>query len=202
MDLNQLFIICLKRPTELPLKLSPIKLKLNTIVEAAIFIAAITSLLNSSVDRLVFKSVENASELLQNNALSVLFNPLSMFAFELIFILTIMISILIFSNFSSKNISIEELGKNVVFLCFVAFVLKFIQAAFVFVSYDLYYILRFLEMLWFVWALSSVVAILYGFKSVLLTAFFGVITISLVMGFLFMALISFLQFFAGDAPNV
>ena len=203
MDFKQLLIISLRRPAELPDTLSSFKVKLNTVVEGALFIAATTSLLNSSLDRLIFKSSESASKLLENNSLSFIFNPFSMFAFELIFIITVMVCILFFSNFSSQKVGIEELGKNVLFLFLVTFVFKFIQVLFLFISFDLYYIFRFFEVLWFIWALSSVVAILYRFKSVLLTAFLGAITVSLTMGVLLMIFISLMQFLlVGDLPNV
>ncbi len=194
MDLKQLLIISLRRPSEVPHILSQIKLKLNTIVEGSIFIAATTSLLNSSLDRLIFKSSENASKLLENNSFSFIFDPLSMFAFELIFIVTVMICILFFSNFSSQKVSVEELGKNVLLLFSVAFIFKFTQVLFIFISLDLYYIFRFFEVLWFIWALSSVVSILYKFQSVLLTAFLGAVSVSLTMGFLFMLFVSLMQF--------
>ena len=203
MDFKQLLIIGLRRPTELPQKLSQVKLELNTVVEGALFIAATTSLLNSSLDRLIFKSSENASKLLENSAFSFIFDPLSMFAFELIFIITVMGSILFFSNFSSQKVSVEELGKNVLFLFMVAFIFKLVQVFFVFISIDLYYILRLAEVLWFIWALSSVVVVLYKFKSILLTAFLGAITVSLTMGFIFMIFVSLLQsLLVGNIPNV
>ena len=203
MDFKQLLKISLRRPTELPHKLSQIKLELNTVVEGALFIAAITALLNSSLDRLIFKSSENASKLLENSSFSFIFDPLSMFAFELIFIITVMGSILFFSNFSSQKVSVEELGKNLLFLLMVAFIFKLAQVFFVFISIDLYYILRLAEVLWFIWALSSVVVVLYKFKSILLTAFLGAITVSLTMGFLFMIFVSLLQsLLVGDIPNV
>lgn len=203
MEFKQLLLSSLRKPADLPDLLSSLKLKLNTIVEGAIFIAATTSLLNSSLDKLIFKSSENASRLLENNSLSFIFNPLSMFAFELIFIITIMLSILFFSNFSKRKVSIEDLGKNVLFLFLAAFVFKFTQALFLFISLDLYYIFRFFEVIWFIWALSSVVVILYQFKSILLTAFLGAITVSLTMGFLLMIFVSIMQFFlVGNTPNV
>ena len=203
MDLKQLLMISLRRPAELPDKLSPFKLALNSVVEGALFIAATTSLFNSSLDVLIFKSSQNASKLLENNSLSFIFEPLSMFAFELIFIITVMLSILFFSNFSEQKVSIEELGKNVLVLFLVAFVFKFIQALLLFISIDLYYIFRFFEVLWFIWALSSVVVTLYQYKSVLLTAFLGAITVSLTMGFLFMIFVSIIQFFlVGNISNV
>ena len=203
MDLKQLLIISLRRPADLPDILSPVKFKLNTIVEGALFIAATTALLSSSLDRLIFRSSENASKLLENNSISFIFNPLSMFAFELIFIVTVIASILFFSNFSSQKVRIEELGKNGLFLFLVAFVFKFAQVLFVFISIDLYYIFRFVEVLWFIWALSSVVSALYSYKSVLLTAFLGAVTVSFIVGLFFMMLISIMQFLlVGNIPNV
>ena len=203
MDLKQLLIISLRRPTELPDILSPVKFKLNTVVEGALFIAATTALLNSSLDRLIFRSSENASKLLENNSLSFIFDPLSMFVFELTFIGTVVASILFFGNFSSQKVRIEELGKNVLFLFLVAFIFKIAQVVFVFISIDLYYIFRFCEVLWFIWALSSVVSALYHFRSILLTAFLGAITISLSVGFLFMLFISVIQFLlVGSSTNV
>ena len=203
MDLRQLVIMSLRRPAELPDFLNPIKLKLNSVVEGAVFIAATTSLLNSSLERLIFKSSEDASKLLENNAFSFIFDPFSMFVFELIFIVTVMGSILFFSNFSNQKVAIEEVGKNVLFLFLVAFVFKFIQVLSLLISFDLYYIFRLFELLWFIWALSSVVSILYKFSSVLLTAFLGTITVSLAMGFLFMIFVSLMQLLiGGDLPNV
>ena len=203
MEFKQLLLLSLRKPTYLPDLLGSLKLKLTTIIEGAVFIAATTSLLNSFLDRLIFKSSENASKLLENNSLSFIFYPLSMFAFELIFIITVMLSILFFSNFSKQKVSIEELGKNVLVLFLVAFVFKFIQAVLLFISIDLYYIFRFFEVLWFIWALSSVVVTLYQYKSVLLTAFLGAITVSLTMGFLFMIFVSIIQFFlVGNISNV
>ena len=203
MEFKQLLLLSLRKPAYLPDLLGSLKLKLTTIIEGAVFIAATTSLLNSFLDRLIFKSSENASKLLENNSLSFIFYPLSMFAFELIFIITVMLSILFFSNFSKQKVSIEELGKNVLVLFLVAFLFKFTQALFLFISLDFYYILRFFEVLWFIWALSSVVVTLYQFNSVLLTAFLGAITVSLTMGFLFMIFVSIIQFFlVGNITNV
>ena len=203
MEFKQFLLLSLRKPADLPNLLCSFRLKLNTIIEGAVFIAATTSLLNSLLDRLVFKSSENASKLLENNSLSFIFYPLSMFAFELIFIITVMLSILFFSNFSKQKVSIEELGKNVLVLFLVAFVFKFIQALLLFISIDLYYIFRFFEVIWFIWALSSVVVTLYQYKSVLLTAFLGAITVSLTMGFLFMIFVSIIQFFlVGNISNV
>tara|TARA_Y100001978_G_C23450881_1_gene317629 strand:- start:55 stop:435 length:381 start_codon:yes stop_codon:yes gene_type:complete len=126
-----------------------------------------------------------------------------MFAFELIFIIAVIGSILFFSNFSNQKVSLEELGKNVLCLFLVTFVFKFAQVLFLVLSFDLYYIFRFFELLWFIWALSYVVAILYQFKSVLLTAFFGAITVSLTMGSLFMIFVSLMQYFLiGNESNV
>ena len=203
MEFKQLLLLSLRKPAYLPDLLGSFKLKLTTIIEGAVFIAATTSLLNSFLERLIFKSSENASKLLENNSLSFIFYPLSMFAFELIFIITVMLSILFFSNFSKQKVSIEELGKNVLVLFLVAFVFKFIQAVLLFISIDLYYIFRFFEVLWFIWALSSVVVTLYQYKSILLTAFLGAITVSLTMGFLFMIFVSIIQFFlVGNISNV
>ena len=203
MDLKHTLKIALRRPADLPDALSPIKLKLSSVLEGAVFIAAITSLLNSLLERLFFKSSENASKLLENNSLTFIFKQFSMFAFELIFMITVMTSILFFSNFSHKKVAIEEIGKNVLFLFLVTFVFKFIQVLFLLISFDLYYIFRFFELVWFIWALSSVVSILYKFNSVLLTAFLGAVTVSLTMGFLFMIFISIMQFLlVGDLPNV
>ena len=203
MDLKQILLVSLKKPANLPETLSPLKLNFYTLIEGAFFIAATTSLLNSCLDKFIFRSSENASKLLENNSLSFIFNPLSMFAFELIFIIAVIGSILFFSNFSNQKVSLEELGKNVLCLFLVTFVFKFVQVLFLVLSFDLYYIFRFFELLWFIWALSYVVAILYQFKSVLLTAFFGAITVSLTMGSLFMIFVSLMQYFLiGNESNV
>ena len=203
MNFTKLLLISLRTPAELPGNLSPLKLEFKNIVEGALFIAAITALLNAILDKLVFRSAENASELLQNSSLVFIFNPLSMFTFELIFISTLILSILLCSNLSNNKVSVEELGKNVLFICLAAFVFKLGQVIFAFISFDLYYIFRFIEVLWFIWALSSVVAALYNYRSVLLTAFLGVIIVSLTMGFLFMIFISIVQLLLiSDVTNV
>ena len=203
MNLKQILLVSLKKPANLPETLSPLKFKLINVVEGALFIAATTSLLNSSLDKLIFRSSENATKLHENSSLSFLFTPLSMFAFEIIFIIAVMGSILFFSNFSDQKVSIEELGKNVLCLFLVTFVFKLAQVLSLVLSFDLYYILRFFELLWFIWALSYVVSILYKFKSVLLTAFLGAITVSITMGSLFMIFVSLMQYFLiGNESNV
>jgi hypothetical protein len=126
-----------------------------------------------------------------------------MFTFEMLFIFVLLASIVLFSKFSSQEVSFEELGKNVLCLFLVTFVFKFAQVLSLVFSFDLYYILRFFELLWFIWALSYVVSILYKFKSVLLTAFLGAVTVSLTMGSLFMIFVSILQYLLiGNQSNV
>ena len=51
MNFKQILLVSLKKPANLPETLSPLKLKLHTIVEGAFFVAATTSLLNSSLDK-------------------------------------------------------------------------------------------------------------------------------------------------------
>ena len=67
MELKQLLLSSLRKPADIPNLLSSLRLKLNTIIEGALFIAATTSLFNSLLDRLIFKSSENASKLIQSD---------------------------------------------------------------------------------------------------------------------------------------
>ena len=202
MDLNKLFIISLRRPSDLPLELRELNLKLNSVIEGAIFIAVLSALFDALI-KLIIISDNDVSETVNISGFLLTITPLSMFAFQLIILFSIMLSILFFGNFSNQKVSIEELGKNVLFVCLVSFVLNLMIAIFLLISNLLFFYMNILKSIWFVWALSSVVAILYNYKSIMMTALLGAVTTSLIvyiMGFLFMTLMQFLS--GGNTPNV
>ena len=202
MDINNLFMIGLRRPFDLPVVLSGFKLKLSTLIEGAVFIAIISALLDALMKLLIIPDV-NVSETIRVSGFLLTINPISMVAFQLIIITAITLSILLFSNFSSQKISIEELGKNVLFLFLVSFVLNLFMVIFILVSYRVFFYLNLLKFVWFVWALSSVVATLYNYRSVVLTALMGVVTTFFMMGFLLMTFVLLLQFLlVGEVSDV
>ena len=95
------------------------------------------------------------------------------------------------------------MGKNVLIICLVSLILNFILASFLLVSNLLFFYMNLLKSIWFVWALSSVVAILYKYKSVILTALLGTVTAFFIMGFLFMLFVSLAQLISGgNTSNV
>ena len=89
------------------------------------------------------------------------------------------------------------------FIIIIGIMLNFILASFLLVSNLLFFYMNLLKSIWFVWALSSVVAILYKYKSVILTALLGTVTAFFIMGFLFMLFVSLAQLISGgNTSNV
>ena len=169
MDLKKLFMICLSQPSKLPIEMEGLKIELKTVIEGAIFIA-ISSALFDALIKLFFIPSAEISETIKISGFLLTINPLSMFIVQFIIIIGIMLTILFFGNFSDQKVSLEELGKNVLIICLVSLILNFILASFLLVSNLLFFYMNLLKSIWFVWALSSVVAILYKYKSVILTA--------------------------------
>ena len=202
MDLKKLFMICLSQPSKLPIEMEGLKIELKTVIEGAMFIA-ISSALFDALIKLFFIPSAEISETIKISGFLLTINPLSMFVIQFIIIIGIVLTILFFGNFSDQKVSLEELGKNVLIICLVSLILNFILASFLLVSNLLFFYMNLLKSIWFVWALSSVVVTLYQYKSVLLTAFLGAITVSLTMGFFFMIFVSIIQFFlVGNISNV
>ena len=201
MDLKKLFMICLSQPSK-PIEMQGLKIELKTVIEGAIFIA-ISSALFDSLIKLFFIPGTEISETIKISGFLLTINPLSMFVIQFIIIIGIMLTILFFGNFSDQKVSVEELGKNVLIICLVSFILNFILASFLLVSNLLFFYMNLLKSIWFVWALSSVVAILYKYKSVILTALLGTVTSFFIMGLLFMLFVSLAQLISGgNTSNV
>ena len=202
MDLKKLFMISLSQPSKLPVEMQGLKIELRTVIEGAIFIA-ISSALFDVLIRLFFIPGTEISETIKISGFLLTINPLSMFVIQFIIIIGIMLTILFFGNFSDQKVSLEELGKNVLIICLVSLILNFILASFLLVSNLLFFYMNLLKSIWFVWALSSVVAILYKYKSVILTALLGTVTAFFIMGFLFMLFVSLAQLISGgNTSNV
>ncbi len=202
MDLKKLFMISLSQPSKLPIEMQGLKIELKTVIEGAIFIALSSALFDALIKLFLIPDTE-ISETIKISGFLLTINPISMFVIQLIIIMGIMLSILFFGNFSYQKVSIEELGKNVLFVCLVSFILNFILAIFLLVSNLLFFYMNLLKSIWFVWALSSVVAILYKYKSVILTALLGTVTAFFIMGFLFMLFVSLAQLISGgNTSNV
>ena len=200
MDLKKLFMICLSQPSKLPIEMEGLKIELKTVIEGAIFIA-ISSALFDALIKLFFIPGTEISETIKISGFLLTINPLSMFVIQFIIIIGIMLTILFFGNFSDQKVSLEELGKNVLIICLVSLILNFILASFLLVSNLLFFYMNLLKSIWFVWALSSVVAILYKYKSVILTALLGTVTAFFIMGFLFMLFVSLAQLISGGNPS-
>ena len=196
MDFKKLFMICLSQPSKLPIEMEGLKIELKTVIEGAIFIA-ISSALFDALIKLFFIPRTEISETIKISGFLLTINPLSMFVIQFIIIIGIMLTILFFGNFSDQKVSLEELGKNVLIICLVSLILNFILASFLLVSNLLFFYMNLLKSIWFVWALSSVVAILYKYKSVILTALLGTVTAFFIMGFLFMLFVSLAQLISG-----
>ena len=195
-------MICLSQPSKLPIEMQGLKIELKTVIEGAIFIA-ISSALFDALIKLFFIPSAEISETIKISGFLLTINPLSMFVIQFIIIIGIMLTILFFGNFSDQKVSLEELGKNVLIICLVSLILNFILASFLLVSNLLFFYMNLLKSIWFVWALSSVVAILYKYKSVILTALLGTVTAFFIMGFLFMLFVSLAQLISGgNTSNV
>ncbi len=198
MDIYKLYIDTLLRPASICDKIRPLNLSRKSIFEGSIFVAALGALVSAAMEKFIFRSSEKVNEMLLNNSVSFFFDPFTIFFFELLFIIVLIFTIFSFGNLSRNKIDIEEIGKLVVWICFVALGFKLIQLI-VATSYaQIYLILRVLEMIWFVWALSSVVCVIYGFRSLIMTAVTGLIFVSFVMAIFLLVIISIMQSFINN----
>ena len=203
MDIYKLYIDTLLRPATICDKIRSFRLTRKNIVEGAIFVACLGALVSSAMEKFIFNSKEKVNEIFTNNSLTFLFNPFATFFFEVLFIFVLIFTIFSFGRISSNKSDIEEVGKIVVWICFVSLGFKLVQLVIVVSDSDLYLIFRVLEMIWFVWALSSVVCVIYGFRSILITAITGLIVVSFVMVvFLIMILAMFQSFINNGSINV
>ena len=143
MDLKKLFMICLSQPSKLPIEMKGLKIELKTVIEGAIFIA-ISSALFDALIKLFFIPGTEISETIKISGFLLTINPLSMFVIQFIIIIGIMLTILFFGNFSDQKVSIEELGKNVLIICLVSFILNFFLASFLLVSNLLFFYMNLL----------------------------------------------------------
>ena len=195
MDIQKLYFDTLLRPASICGKIRALNLCRKNIVEAAVFVACVSTVLGAVMEKFIFGTKEQVSEVFANNSITFLFNPFSTFFFELLFIFVLIITILSFGSISKNKLDVEEVGKLVVWVCFVALSFKIVQLIVAAGSSNFYLIFRVLEMIWFVWALSSVVCVIYEFKSVILTAVTGLIVISFVMMVFLIVILSMVQSF-------
>ena len=198
MDIQKLYFDTLLRPASICGKIRDLNLSRINIVEAAVFVACVGTVVGAVMEKFIFGSKEQVSEVFSNNSITFLFNPFATFFFELLFIFVLIITILSFRNISKNKIDVEEVGKLVVWVCFVALSFKVVQLIVAAGSSNFYLIFRVLEMIWFVWALSSVVCVIYGFKSVIITAVTGLIAVSFVMVVFLIAILAMIQSFINN----
>lgn len=203
MDIYKLYLETLLKPMTICDKIRCFGLSRRKIIEGAVFVACMSALLSSAMEKFVFGSTEKVNEIFSNNSGTFLFSPFATFFFELLFIFVLIITILNFGNLSRNKRDIEEVGKLVVWICFVALGFKIVQLLAAASSSNFYLIFRVVEMIWFVWALSSVVCVIYGFRSVIMTAITGLIVVSFVMVvFLVVILAMFQSFINNGSINV
>ena len=203
MDIYKLYFETLLQPGSICDKIRSFSLSRKNILEGTIFVACLSAILSSVMEKFVFGSTEKVNEIFSNNSGTFLFNPFATFFFELLFIFVLVFTIFNFGNIFKNKLDIEEVGKLVVWICFVALGFKIVQLVVAASSSNFYVIFRVIEMIWFVWALSSVVCVIYGFRSILITAITGLIVVSFVMVvFLIMILAMFQSFINNGSINV
>ena len=198
MDFYKLYFDTLLQPATICHKLRALKVSQRNIFEAAVFVASLGALVSAAMEKFVFGSSEKVNEIFSNNTVTFLFNPFATFFFELLFIFVLILTIFSFGNISKTKIEVEEIGKLVVWICFVALSFKFIQFFVATTASNFYLIFRVLEMIWFVWALSSVVSVIYGFRSVIVTAITGLIVVSFVMVIFMILILTVVQSFINN----
>ena len=203
MDIYKLYFDTLFRPASICDEIRSFSLSRQNILEGTVFVACLSALLSSVMEKFVFGSTEKVNEIFSNNSGIFLFNPFAAFLLELLFIFVLIVTIFNFGNLSRNKRDIEEVGKLVAWVCFVALSFKLAQLVVAASSTNFYLIFRVLEMIWFVWALSSVVCVIYGYRSIIMTAVTGLIVVSFVMVvFLIVILAMFQSFFNNGSMNV
>ena len=198
MDIYNLFFNSLVKPSIICDEIRLYKLTRQNIIEGAVFVSCLGTIISFAMGHFIIDSSEQMQELLNSNSITFLFNPFATFLFELLFIVVLIFTILIFGNLSKNNRDFEEIGKVVVWICFVSISFKIIQLFFIATLSNFYLILRVLEMIWFVWALSTAVCIIYDFKSLIMTAVTGLIVVSFVMIFFLIVILSIVQTLLGS----
>ncbi len=203
MDFYKLYFDTLIKPASVADIIRSLKVSKRNIVEASAFVASLGALISVAMEKFIFGSSEKVNEIFSNNSVTFLFNPLATFFFELLFIFVLILTIYSFGNISKNKIDIEEIGKLVVWICFVAIGFKLIQFLVAASVSNFYLIFRVLEMIWFVWALSSVVSVIYGFRSVIVTAVTGLIVVSFAMIVFLIVILTVVQsFISSGSMNV
>ena len=200
MDIYKLYYDTLIHPASICDKIRSINLSRKNIVEGAVFVACLGAIVSAVMEKFIFGSSEKINEIFSNNSVTLLFNPFATFLFELLFIFVLIFTIFSFGNISRNKRDIEEIAKLVVWICFVGLGFKVIQLIVAAGSSEasssgFYLIFRISEMIWFIWALSSVVCVIYGFKSVVLTALTGIIVVSFIFVILLFLILSLIQSF-------
>ena len=198
MDIYKLYFETLIRPGSICDQIRSFSLSRKNILEGTIFVACLSALLSAAMEKFVFGSTERVNEIFSNSSVTFLFDPFATFFFELLFIFVLILTIFNFGNLSRNKRDVEEVGKLVVWICFVALGFKIGQLVVAVSSSNLYLIFRVLEMIWFVWALSSVVCVIYGFKSVIMTAITGLIIVSFVMVVFLIVILAIIQSFINN----
>ena len=206
MDIYKLYFETLLQPASICDKIRSLSLSRKNIVEGAVFVACLSAIVSSAMEKFVFRSTEKINEIFSNNSAVFLFNPFATFFFELLFIFVLVFTIFNFGNISKNKRDIEEVGKLVVWICFVALGFQVLQLLSVAILSNFFMIFYILERIWLVWALSSVVCEIYDYKSVLLTAVTGFIVVNvlyiLCLMFFILIFLMVLPIFSDGSMNV
>ena len=120
MDIYKLYFETLLQPKSICDKIRSFSLSRRNILEGAVLVACLSALLSSAMEKFVFGSTERVNEIFSNSSVTFLFDPFATFFFELLFIFVLILTIFNFGNLSRNKRDVEEVGKLVVWICFVA----------------------------------------------------------------------------------
>ena len=109
MDIYKLYFDTLFRPASICDQIRSLSLSRQNILEGTVFVACLSALLSSVMEKFVFGSTEKVNEIFSNNSIAFLFNPCNFF-FEFFLFFSHVYNFWFFTwKFSRKKRDIEEI---------------------------------------------------------------------------------------------
>ena len=177
MDVYKLYIQTLLQPVSVCDRASSFSLSRQNVNEGAVFVASLSALVTVATNKFL-EIPEKMNNLFADNVMLLLYNPFGYFFANLVFLFLLIYTIFSFGKNSRVKRDFNEIGKIVVWICFVALGFQVLQLLSVASLSNFFMIFYILERIWLVWALSSVVCEIYDYRSVLLTAVTGFIVVN------------------------
>ncbi len=205
MDFYRLYIQTLLQPVSVCDKVMSFSFSRKNVNEGAVFVASLSALVTEATNKFL-EIPEKMNNLFADNVMLLLYNPLGYFFANLVFLFLLIFTIFSFGKNSRVKRDLNEIGKIVVWICFVALGFQVLQLVSVASLSSFFMIFYILERIWLVWALSSVVCEIYDYRSVLMTAVTGFVVVNvlyiLCLMFFILIFLMVLPLFIDGSMNV